>query len=315
LSLRADFPCGFAADKENRDPQSTGAPIMNTQKIQVKLAKPVGTCYGVKRALDIVDGALDGSNINPKGKIYSLGPLIHNPRVVEKLRNFGVQVISSLDEIDEGTLIIRTHGTGPKTFELAAKKNLNVLDATCPHVSVAQSAASDLAGAGYFVVVIGEEGHPEVEGILEYAGHNSMVVQNVEALPEEISSRVGVVIQTTQTDSTYEPIIKRLEEVSSEVVVKNTVCFATEQRQHAALELAKDVDVMLVVGGKNSGNTKRLFEICRLVCEKSHCIESTDEIEEAWFEGAKSVGITAGTSTPQYQIDEVAEYLTNASNH
>ncbi|MDR3053647.1 MAG: 4-hydroxy-3-methylbut-2-enyl diphosphate reductase [Coriobacteriales bacterium] len=242
--------------------------------------------------------------------LYTLGPLIHNPQVVEELAQRGVQVARSIDEVPAGVVVIRSHGVAPAVIAQARNKGLTVIDATCPHVSKTHKAAQNLREQGYTVVVVGETGHPEVEGILAHAGSDALVVQEPADLPPVLPSRrIGIVVQTTQSQQTLEAITGALRCRGIEPKVMNTICFATKQRQQAAKKLAQKVDVMLVVGGRNSGNTTRLTEICQRVCPKTFHIEKADELDPTWFTSAKKVGITAGASTPENQIITVVEAL------
>jgi 4-hydroxy-3-methylbut-2-enyl diphosphate reductase len=242
--------------------------------------------------------------------VHTLGPLIHNPQVVSELRERGVAETRNVEEVDEGILVIRSHGVAPAVINTAHQKGLEVVDATCPHVSKAHRAARQLREQGYLVVVVGELGHPEVEGIRAYAGDNAIVVQEPSDLPKELASdKVGVVVQTTQTAGVLEEILAALRERGIRPLVRNTICFATRQRQETATELAKNADVMLVVGGRNSGNTTRLAELCQAACPQTYHIESAAELKPLWFEGVQTVGITAGASTPESQIIAVEQAL------
>lgn len=271
----------------------------------IEIAKNAGACYGVKRALDM---ALESAQ--SPGPVHTLGPLIHNPRVVSDLAESGIAVAESLDDVSEGTLVLRSHGTAPQIVDEAIARGLDVVDATCPYVSKVQRKARGLAEQGYGVVIIGEPGHAEVEGIRAWAGDAVIAVADVpEMLPDALPSRVGVVVQTTQSADRVEAVLQELRTRVEELKVEDTVCFATQERQAAAAELAARVDVMLVIGGRNSGNTRRLYEICKARCAKTHHIESADEIESEWFDDARTVGISAGASTPQSHIDSVCAHL------
>lgn len=282
--------------------------------MKVLLSDFAGACYGVNRALrtvaDAALGAGEGGADGAPVPIHTLGPLIHNPQVVRELEARGVQVAGSVAEVDEGLLVIRSHGVAPQTIEEARAKGLTVIDATCPHVSKAHTAASGLREDGYTVLVVGERGHPEVEGIGAYAGGNAIMVQEPGDLPAELpSDRIGIVVQTTQSPNALEAIVEALRERGIEPVVRNTICFATRQRQQAASRLAHNVDVMIVVGGRNSGNTTRLYEICRTSGTPTYHIETPAELEQGWFTGAQTVGVTAGASTPEAQINAVVVAL------
>ncbi|WP_417144177.1 4-hydroxy-3-methylbut-2-enyl diphosphate reductase [Raoultibacter massiliensis] len=275
--------------------------------MKVLKARHAGACYGVQRALDMAYAAIcDGSTA------YTLGPLIHNPQVVSKLEKRGVGVASSLDEVSDGIVIIRSHGVVPQVKQDAEAKGLPIIDATCPHVARAQKAASGLADEGYHVIAVGEAGHPEVEGMkahAEVSGGTCIVVAGPEELPERIEEPVGIVVQTTQSKEALDAVVEALHARGIEPQVKNTICFATRQRQEAAAELAEQVDALVVIGGRNSSNTTRLYDICKAICPRSHHVETPDEIDPAWFEGCAVIGVTAGASTPEDQIDSVVERL------
>ena len=259
---------------------------------------------------DMVGGGSSGSGINGGCAIHTLGPLIHNPQVTRELRNRGVQQADRVEDIHSGIMVIRSHGVAPAIIEQAERKGLVVVDATCPHVTKAQVAARQLYEQGFQVLIVGELGHPEVEGIRAYAGNQAIVVQEPQDLPAGFAARkVGVVVQTTQTESSLEAIIRELKDRGLAPVVHNTICFATRQRQESAVELAGRVDVMVVVGGRNSGNTTRLAQLCTRVCRNTYHIESADELEKSWFVGAETVGVTGGASTPEDQIIAVEKTL------
>ncbi|MCL1846837.1 MAG: 4-hydroxy-3-methylbut-2-enyl diphosphate reductase [Coriobacteriia bacterium] len=267
-----------------------------------------GACYGVERALSLVDEAARTSS----GAVHTLGPLIHNPQVVSELRDRGVLVANSVEDVAKGILVIRSHGVAPEVIEQATAQELQVVDATCPHVKKAQAAAKKLWEQGYQVLIVGELGHPEVESIRAYAGNQALVVQEPSDLPDSADAayeKIGIVVQTTQSEAALRAVIEALEQRGVTPVVHNTICFATRQRQEAASELAREVDVMLVVGGRNSSNTTRLAQLCLQVCPRTYHIERACELEPAWFDGAHSVGITAGASTPEEQIILVEKVL------
>lgn len=269
--------------------------------MRIIVAEHAGVCYGVERALRLAEQAVDGG-----GAVHTLGPLIHNPQAVAALEERGVAVADSVDDVREGTLVIRTHGVDPARADAARAKGLSVVDATCPFVSTAQRHAAELAGSGYSVFIVGEAHHPEVEGILAYTGARATVIERVEDVPRSLPSRrIGIVVQTTQSTSLLEEIVSALLPRVNELRVFNTICSATSKRQQAADELARDVNVMVVVGGKNSGNTTRLAEICAAVNERVHHVETFSELEPDWFDDAETVGVTAGASTPDEQIAAV----------
>ncbi|NTU70293.1 MAG: 4-hydroxy-3-methylbut-2-enyl diphosphate reductase [Coriobacteriia bacterium] len=269
--------------------------------MRVEVARYAGVCYGVERALKLAEEAAAGSSV-----VHTLGPLIHNPQAVAALRDQGVEVAQTLDEAPSGTLVIRSHGVDPAIIDDARERGLDVVDATCPHVSKAHEAAEELKLGGYTVIIVGEADHPEVEGIMAHAGGQALVVSTAAELPDRLPSRrVGIVVQTTQSLSRLREVVDAVTERASEVRVFNTICSATAKRQQSAEELAGHVDVMIVVGGHNSGNTTRLTEICSAVNQRVHQVETADELQREWFSGASTVGVTAGASTPSEQMQGV----------
>lgn len=268
--------------------------------IDIEVARYAGVCYGVERALGMAEKAADEA----RKPVNTLGPLIHNPLVVNDLERIGVGTASNVSEVEEGTLIIRAHGVVPSVVEDARTCGLDVLDATCPYVKKVHNAAERLVREGYQLIVVGESGHPEVEGIMGHAGDDAHVVSvpgDLDAI--DLSRKVGVVVQTTQTPGALADVVAELSKRTMDLRVINTICSATQERQDSAAELARRVDAMIVVGGKNSGNTRRLAEICTAACPKTHHIEDASEIEAAWFDGVSHIGVTAGASTPASHIE------------
>ncbi|WP_294122154.1 4-hydroxy-3-methylbut-2-enyl diphosphate reductase [uncultured Collinsella sp.] len=268
--------------------------------LRIEVASHAGVCYGVERALKLAAHAAESA----RGSVTTLGPLIHNPIVVRDLESAGVKGAQTVDEVESGTLIIRAHGVVPQVIDQARAKGLEVLDATCPYVKKVHMAAEKLVREGYQLIVVGESGHPEVEGILGHAGDAAHVVSTPHDLDGvDLARKVGVVVQTTQTPANLAAIVSALALRTMDLRVVNTICSATQERQDSAAELASRADVMIVIGGKNSGNTRRLAEICMACCPRTHHIEDSSEIQRTWFEGVALVGITAGASTPGAHID------------
>lgn len=275
--------------------------------MQVIRSKNAGACYGVQRALDLALKASEGD-----GSAFTLGPLIHNPQVVADLEQRGVRAVERPEEATHGAIIIRSHGVTPAVRRSVEAQGLPVIDATCPHVARAQKAAATLARDCGCVVVVGEEGHPEVEGLVAYAreaGGEVHVAESAADVPAGLPSQVGVVVQTTQTRDALEDVLAGIRAQGVEPQVKDTVCTATRQRQQAAAQLAGQVDAIVVIGGRNSANTTHLAEICAAECTRTHHVESAAELEPAWFAGCESVGVTAGASTPDDQIEAVIAAL------
>ena len=274
--------------------------------MKISLAEHRGFCYGVKRAVKMAEDCRD------LDKAYTLGPIIHNPQVVKRLEQDGIFVVDTLSDIEDGTVIIRSHGVGPEIYNEAKKRGLDVVDATCPHVKKAQMAANKLLQEGYNVIIIGEEKHPEVKSIFEWAEGKAVVIETLEQARNYSSQgKIGIVAQTTFSGKAFQTIVSELLMKATEIKIERTICTATAQRQDSAIALAKQVEIMLVVGGKNSANTGRLAELCREVCRKCYHIETVKEINKEWFEGVDHVGITAGASTPDWVIDEVCQYFDN----
>ena len=269
--------------------------------MKVILAKQAGFCFGVKRATQMAFEAAGKDQ-----KTYTLGPIIHSPQVVGKLEELGIRALSSLEGLDSGTIIIRSHGVELKEITEAQEKKLEIVDATCPFVKKAQEHVKSLSEAGYGVVVVGDADHPEVQGIVSYGGEKVFVVasgEEVKKLPK--MSKIGIVAQTTQSFENLKNVVNECLLRNGEIRVYNTICDATAVRQEEAKDLAKRVDCMLVVGGFNSANTRRLLEVCAEIQPRTHHIETATEINPVWFEGAERVGVTAGASTPKWIIDEV----------
>ncbi len=269
----------------------------------IEIAENAGFCYGVMRAIEIVDEALKEHKI-----IYSFGPIIHNPQVVEEYEEKGLKVIKSLDEAD-GPVLIRSHGVPPQVYEEIEKRGLTYIDATCPFVKEAQKFAKQLYEEGYKVVIFGDKKHPEVKAHLGYTDYTADVIDSPELAKNIKATKVGVISQTTQSVERFGLTIGELAKRIRELKVFNTICDATEKRQKAAKELAKRSDVMIVIGGKNSANTRKLYEICLTETKNAYHIETEKEIDPSWFRNVKRVGITAGASTPSYIIERVYNYI------
>lgn len=270
-------------------------------QLQLIIAEHAGFCFGVKRAIEIAE------NLISKGeKAYTLGPIIHNPQVVAELKNRGI-IPANINELKEkGNLIIRTHGVGPYLINQALDRGFNIIDATCPFVKMVQDKAAYLSEKDYMVIIIGDPRHPEVEGIKSWCRGNVKVIENVEDAENFYTNKkVGVVVQTTQTEENVNRIMNVLKAKLNIEVFFNTICNATRQRQEASEKVAKQVDIMLVVGGRNSSNTNKLVKICKDAGAVVYHIETAEEIQKNWFDSAYKVGITAGASTPDWIIKEV----------
>lgn len=268
-------------------------------------AEKAGFCFGVKRALDMAERTAQMSNT------ASLGPLIHNHQVVKRMEKQGVRVVEAVKEAEHGgTLIIRSHGVPPDVYSEAERNEIHVVDATCPFVQKAQRLAAE-ASKNSQVIVVGDKKHPEVQGILGWAGGNAMAIEKLEeALELPFYEKVSVLAQTTQPAENFQRIVEELRKHTHELTVHNTICNATEERQTVARELASKVEVMIVVGGRNSANTRKLAGICAELTQ-THLIETADELKEEWFTGVNTAGLTAGASTPDWIIEEVYKTMSD----
>lgn len=267
--------------------------------MEIEIAKSYGFCFGVKRAIKIAEEHPGSS---------TLGPLIHNNMEIERLmRDFNVSLATSLEDVKEGqATVIRTHGIPKEDLKKLKEKGGEVIDATCPFVTKPQQIVEEMSEAGYDIVIFGDVNHPEIKGVMSYAlgpVHAVLDVKDLEKI--HLKERVAVVAQTTRKIDEYNKIINYLVPRHKEVRVFNTICNATFENQDAARELAKRADVMVVIGGKQSSNTKQLFTICSQYCPDSYHVESKEELKREWFEGKKLCGITAGASTPEWIIEEI----------
>ncbi len=267
--------------------------------MEIVRAEKYGFCFGVKRAIKIAEEH-PGST--------TLGPLIHNNLEIGRLKErFNVGLANTIEEIDEGrATVIRTHGIPKEDLKKLKAKGGEVIDATCPFVTKPQQIVEEMSREGYDVVIFGDVKHPEIKGVMSYAEGPVYAALSVEELEKiHLKERVAVVAQTTRKIEEYNKIINYLVPRHKEVRVFNTICNATFENQDAARELAQKADVMIVIGGKQSSNTKQLYSICKTYCPDSYHVESKDELEKSWFENKKICGITAGASTPEWIIEEI----------
>ena len=279
--------------------------------VTIKIASHAGACYGVERALELTSKA-----IHENDNVSTFGEIIHNPCVVENLEQSGVKVIRNPKDAN-GTVVLRSHGVTPQV-EKEILKHAKIVDATCPFVKKAQLVAKNLGAKHKQVVIVGEAGHPEVEALVAYAklgGAEIYVVASIADLKDFQLTDVGVLSQTTQSNDTFQEIVKYLINNCETTEVKSTICSATTERQTAAIELSKQVDAMIVLGGKNSANTTRLFQLCKGHCPLTFHIERPLEFDSLKKNLPKcnlTIGITAGASTPQTQIEELKAFLENS---
>lgn len=274
---------------------------------RVRLADHAGFCSGVARAIEITrKAAREGP-----GSVVTLGPVVHNPDVVASLEAEGVRSSQSLDSLQPGVLVIPSHGTTPEVLEDARSRGFAIVDATCPHVARAQSAALRFSRQGRHVVIVGDEGHTEVKGIIGWAGGDAIVIRGPEEMDRIPPGRpLGVVAQTTQKPEVFEDVVQRLRSLGFDVEAQDTICHATRMRQEAARKLASEVDLMVVIGGAASANTKRLAEVCAETGVKVLRVERGKDLDIPSIAGASNIGVTAGASTPNWVIEEVLGTMT-----
>ncbi len=289
--------------------------ITDRKAKKILIAEHSGFCYGVKMA---VDKAFDLAT-NSQKPVYVLGELIHNPQVIEKLNEQNVKTVRSIDEIPQGsTCLIRTHGVDPEHIDTAEGRNIDVSDATCPDVRRVQEKAMELAKENYTVIVVGKEEHPEIVGIMAHSrrieGAKIVAINTPDELESALqdlpTTKIGIVSQTTQKEDTFFQVVAKVAQFAREMKVFNTICPATFKRQTAAERLAHEVELMVVIGGKNSSNTTHLAEVCREVGTEALHIETVEELtNHPSLQKAEVIGITAGASTPDWLVEEVIQYL------
>ncbi len=276
--------------------------------MRVTVARHAGFCFGVKRAVNIAFSAAQGEN---RGPLYTLGPLIHNPQVVEKLETMGIKSVDSLGNLEEGRVIVRSHGVPPQVLVEAEEKGMKIIDATCPFVKKAQQKVAELVEQGFWVFIVGDRHHPEVQALLGYGKGRACLMDDMERVTGV--SKVGIVCQTTQSQESLargvSKVLSLLGGRLEELRIHNTICESTLIRQKECMALAETSDVVIVVGGKNSANTTRLAEISKAILEDTHHIEDAEELDPQWFRGKRRIGVTAGASTPDWIIGEVVERI------
>lgn len=271
--------------------------------IKIILAKRAGFCFGVKRAVEMAEKSLSKKN----GRVFCLGEIIHNPQVVSGLEKRGMETIFNLRKIKKGdTLIIRSHGVSPEIIEKAKKKGARVVDATCPFVKKAQRAAEEFQREGRKVIIFGDPNHPEVIGIKGCASR-AKVIQSVQDLGKIY--RAGFLAQTTQKPDVFKEISGKLKKICGDLKISNTICLDSFNKKKEVEEMAGKVDVMIIVGGKGSNNTRKLAEVGRKAGAKTYQIETAREIKKAWIKKAEKIGVAAGASTPDFSIKKVLEKI------
>ena len=285
--------------------------------MEVTVAKSAGFCFGVKRAVDTVYREIESG----EKPVYTFGPIIHNEQVVEDLENRGVQVIHSEDELEGlsgGTVVIRSHGVSRDVCEKIEARGMKIVDATCPFVKKIHRIVDEEGRKGRHVVIIGSADHPEVQGIMGWASGPVTVMhtaEEAESFVPENGKPISIVAQTTFNYNKFKDLVEILckkrydNNVLNILNILNTICNATEERQREAKNIAGEVDTMLVVGGRHSSNTQKLFEICKKECGNTYYIQTPVDLDSEMFQCSSCVGITAGASTPKKIIEEVQEHV------
>jgi 4-hydroxy-3-methylbut-2-enyl diphosphate reductase len=283
--------------------------------MKVLLAQSAGFCFGVKRALDTVEREIEKADGRP---IYTYGPIIHNEIVVDDLKARGVRVMDEncdLDRLEKGTVIIRSHGVSSRVMEELKEDGFDVVDATCPFVLKIHRVVNEYAKKGYHIIITGNREHPEVEGIIGWIpGDDYEVIgsrEEAEAIDLPLDRKICLVSQTTFNYKKFEELVEIIENKGYSIFCLNTICSATAERQNEAAAVADKVDVMIVIGGKHSSNSQKLYEICKEINPRTFFIQSRDDLGLSVIESIDSVGITAGASTPQKIIQEVQETCQN----
>jgi 4-hydroxy-3-methylbut-2-enyl diphosphate reductase len=278
--------------------------------MQVKIAKTAGFCWGVRRTVDKVMEVAEAGG----APVVTLGPVIHNPQAVEAMRQKGVATVRAVAEVADGTtVVVRTHGAAKAELDAAKERGLEVVDGTCPYVKYPQAAVQRLSREGYHVVIVGDPEHAEVKGVVSYADGPVTVVAPGGPVPELSAKKVAVLAQTTCIGAAFERVVGALVLRHQEVRALNTICSDTEERQQDARQLAREVDAVVVVGGKGSANTRHLAEVCREIQPRTWHVETEDELDAAWFAGCRTIGISAGASTPDWVVQDVAARLRSLS--
>lgn len=275
--------------------------------MEITVAKSAGFCFGVQRAVDSVYKELEENS----GKIYTFGPIIHNEQVVEDLNKKGIEVIDTVEqlkEIKEGTVVIRSHGVAKEIYDILEQQKLKMVDATCPFVKKIHNIVLDESNNGKTIIIIGNDNHPEVEGIKGWVNGEVIVINKEEhieklSLPEQ--TKACIVSQTTFNHNKFKYLVEIIRKKGYDITVVNTICNATHVRQVEAQKISSNVDGMIVIGGKNSSNTQKLYDICRNECKNTFYVQTVKDLNLHELKSLKSIGITAGASTPKNIIEEV----------
>ena len=280
--------------------------------MEIIVAKNSGLCYGVRRALDIASETRQ----KKAGKVFTLGDLIHNPQVIADLERQKIHSINDLDGLNKATVIIRSHGASPDIYRLLTQKNIEIVDATCPIVKKIQKLVEALAKDKEEIIIVGNKEHPEIKGLIGFSQGKGIIVENedqVKSLPNR--KRRAILAQSTQDLYLFEKIVSALIEKTKELNVYNTICRSTQTRQKSTSELASCVDILFIVGGKNSSNTNKLYQISKRILPNTHFIESAAQIKPEMLKGAQKTGISGGASTPPSAIQEAVAKIKTSFKH
>ena len=286
--------------------------IESEQGMEVVTAKSAGFCFGVKKAMETVYQQIETNKNKP---IYTFGPLIHNEEVVKDLKSKGVEVVDSIEELKalkDGIVIIRSHGVSKDIYKIMEENGIECVDATCPFVKRIHKIVDKESEQGKKIIIIGNDGHPEVEGIKGWSNSPAVVIEKEEEALEfscKLDEKICIVSQTTFNYNKFKELVEIFEKKGYDISVVNTICNATEERQTEAKQIAAKADVMIVIGGTHSSNTRKLYEICKNECENTHFIQTLDDLNLELPKSVRLVGITAGASTPNYIIEEVQNYV------
>ena len=282
------------------------------QNMEVIKAKSAGFCFGVKKAMETVYQQIEANANKP---IYTFGPLIHNEEVVKELKSKGVEVVDTVEELKalkDGIVIIRSHGVSKDIYKIMEDNGIECVDATCPFVKRIHKIVDKESALGKKVIIIGNDGHPEVEGIKGWSNSPAIVVEKEEEALEfscKSDEKICIVSQTTFNYNKFKELVEIFDKKGYDISVVNTICNATEERQTEAKKIAAEADVMIVIGGTHSSNTRKLYEICKNECENTHFIQTLDDLDLELPKSVRLVGITAGASTPNNIIEEVQNYV------
>jgi len=280
--------------------------------MEIIIAKNAGLCYGVRRALTIAKK----TRRLKKGKVSTLGDLIHNPQVISDLRKGGISSVENPDELEEGTVIIRSHGVSPDVYKNISQKNLEIIDATCPIVKKIQKLVEKLAKEKMEIIIVGNKEHPEIKGLIGYSRGQGLIIENeIQAGRLPFKKKRAVLAQSTQDLFLFEKVVSCLIEKTEELRVYNTICHSTQTRQRATSELASQVQALFIVGGKASSNTNKLYQISKRILPNTHFIESAEQITPRMLRGAKKIGISGGASTPPEAIEEAVQKIKKTFEH